>query len=374
MSLFRCVWLSTAVGLFLFCLVWHIGRSAHETWHDSVFNWWARRTNAADLLGRVDYMNITLCIAAVFVLLGLIVQLRSFVKEQRTQRQAWTTTMIAVACMFSLITAYKYFFSALDIPDWPQINGIMGAVTGPLYISLAVFCVLLFALAWFPAAGTVPVNIARLVPVGIASYLYYFVFVAGLFGEMAAYFFGATYPSYLLEEHLPRWLLTGNFSWDYPPQPPQMILAYLLLATGAAIVVVGFAQILKARNKRLVTDGLYATVRQPQNLGITVAAFGGALLCAVQYSPVGFIAWFSVVYLFLAVATYEEDGLAKRFGEEYVAYRERTPFLIPFVKTRRSLPRGWRRLILFVAVYVAGVGLVYLTLWILLCQILSWSG
>ena len=113
----------------------------------------------------------------------------------------------------------------------------------------------------------------------------------------------------------------------------------------------------------MVTQGLYSTVRHPQDLGIAVATFGAAALFASQAGPRGFMVWFSVVYLFLALASYEEDALARRYGDEYAAYRLTTPFIIPYVRTPFKLPGGWRKLLILITLYPVGLGLMTLVLW-----------
>ena len=141
--------------------------------------------------------------------------------------------------------------------------------------------------------------------------------------------------------------------------------AHALIAIGLAITIVGFVQILRAiREKRLVTQGLYATVRHPQHLGIALWTLGMALAVA---RTIGFMAWFTVVYFYLLLAIREERQLARQFGEEYQSYRKGTPFMIPFIQTSLPLPEeGWRRIGVLIALYLLGLTI--------LCLILSAVG
>lgn len=78
--------------------------------------------------------------------------------------------------------------------------------------------------------------------------------------------------------------------------------------------------------ERLATTGVYAKVRHPIYSADIILAWGvfvnvptlRALLCVV---------WMTMVLL--AWMRLEEAALVERFGEEYEAYRRRTPMVIP---------------------------------------------
>lgn len=82
---------------------------------------------------------------------------------------------------------------------------------------------------------------------------------------------------------------------------------------------------------RLVTDGFYQWVRHPLYL------FG---LLILWLSPLMTINVLTVIsgltaYVFIG-ARFEEQRLLREFGEDYRAYRERTPMLIPWLRSRRT--------------------------------------
>ncbi len=79
---------------------------------------------------------------------------------------------------------------------------------------------------------------------------------------------------------------------------------------------------------RLVTDGLYAHVRNPSYLGLLVNALGLAL--TFRSLPGVMIAALMIVPL-VARMDAEERLLEETFGEEYRAYRARTARLVPGV-------------------------------------------
>jgi len=84
----------------------------------------------------------------------------------------------------------------------------------------------------------------------------------------------------------------------------------------------------EAKTSRLVTSGVYAYTRNPMIIGYTVLPFGMGVMfqspgMALSISP------FVLVANVLIVKLVEEPNLVARFGEEYLRYRELTPFLVP---------------------------------------------
>jgi len=121
----------------------------------------------------------------------------------------------------------------------------------------------------------------------------------------------------------------------------------LLFDVGWVMIVVGFVIFLGSyiyfysvrRRVGLVTGGPYAVVRHPQYLGIFLGLTGFSLLGA---RPIAVIAWITAVCTYLALMIHEESENDRRFGEAYRAYRDRVPFIIPWVPA--ALVRAWRRL------------------------------
>lgn len=75
---------------------------------------------------------------------------------------------------------------------------------------------------------------------------------------------------------------------------------------------------------KLVTDGLYAYVRHP------LYTAGLAFLWAWPDMTLNRLALWIVFSLYFVIgAVFEERKLLKEFGEEYAAYKARTPMLIP---------------------------------------------
>jgi len=129
------------------------------------------------------------------------------------------------------------------------------------------------------------------------------------------------------------WLLTG---WDSSDALGDLavvrLLGALLVAAGVGVLLEAFARfVLEGRGtpapvaptSRLVVGGLYRHVRNPMYLAVEAAILGQALLLGsavlLAYSA-------AIGVAFLAfVRWYEEPTLARRYGEEYDAYRQAVP-------------------------------------------------
>lgn len=82
-----------------------------------------------------------------------------------------------------------------------------------------------------------------------------------------------------------------------------------------------------SRQTGLATAGPYRFVRHPIYLGMAVSFFGTALAFANWVSLLAYL--LGVLPSLIGRAVVEERVLARVFGEDYAAYRRRTPMLIP---------------------------------------------
>lgn len=118
----------------------------------------------------------------------------------------------------------------------------------------------------------------------------------------------------------------------------------LAFALGGALIVVGFALFAWAtrslarhgdfegiRARRLVVQGPYRLMRQPQNTGWGLMLLGIAV-AGRSWISLGLVAVFAVFVLFFERA--EERSLRATFGDEFAAWRSRTPF-VPSRDARR---------------------------------------
>lgn len=195
--------------------------------------------------------------------------------------------------------------------------------------------------------------------------------VVGLVASMLTPFLGGgliAIAAVLLEEAgvLPHdvgdWIARGIVhDIGYEESQTRFMIAQALVAAGLAITIVGFIQVYRAyREKRLQKQGLYATVRHPQHLGIALWTFG--LAFAVS-GTAGYMMWFTVLYFYALLAVREERQLARPFGGVYEDYSRATPFMIPFVNIGLPLPRsGVLRIAALIAYYAAGMAVLCLIL------------
>jgi protein-S-isoprenylcysteine O-methyltransferase Ste14 len=102
----------------------------------------------------------------------------------------------------------------------------------------------------------------------------------------------------------------------------------LMVATIRLFVMVGKGTLAPWNpTQRLVVQGVYRHVRNPMIAGVFFVLLGEALLAASLSLFVWFILFIigNAIYIPLA----EEPGLVKRFGDDYLGYRQNVPRWIP---------------------------------------------
>lgn len=80
-----------------------------------------------------------------------------------------------------------------------------------------------------------------------------------------------------------------------------------------------------SRPEKILTIGVYSTVRHPQYFGWILAHIGISVLLLVQYSML----FTPVLVAFIYLISKKEEELIKEFGEEYKTYQKEVPMLIP---------------------------------------------
>jgi protein-S-isoprenylcysteine O-methyltransferase Ste14 len=130
------------------------------------------------------------------------------------------------------------------------------------------------------------------------------------------------------------WLITG---WRAAHWGPAAAAAgVLLIAAGCGSLLYAFGQFVleglgtpapSAPTEQLVVRGLYRYVRNPMYLAVLAAVAGQALLLG---RPVLFGYGAAVaVAVGCFVHWYEEPGLTRRYGDEYLGYRQQVRGWIP---------------------------------------------
>ncbi len=156
-------------------------------------------------------------------------------------------------------------------------------------------------------------------------------------------------------DHGTKWLLYGNFavclfvsiysvSQAAPALPRQLVFPPFAADIGTAFVAAGIVirlsavltlkkaftlHVQTAAGQRLVTSGLYHTVRHPAYSGSILSLFGVALafrnIAAVCLVP------FCCLICYGTRIQVEEKALEARFGKEYVDYKRGTYRLFPYI-------------------------------------------
>jgi protein-S-isoprenylcysteine O-methyltransferase Ste14 len=127
----------------------------------------------------------------------------------------------------------------------------------------------------------------------------------------------------------------------FPPFPINLLVGFGVFFSGLAIGSKSTRRLYReglglpwgeavreTRTSKLVTTGLYAYTRNPMVLGYSMLPCGMGIMFRSPGMAVPITAIVLLVNVIL-VKTKEEPGHEERFGEEYRAYRRRTPFLIP---------------------------------------------
>ena len=90
-----------------------------------------------------------------------------------------------------------------------------------------------------------------------------------------------------------------------------------------------------APTQRVVTSGPYAVSRNPMLTSAIIMVFGaGVVLNSWSFILAGLV--IPTPYL-IYILLVEERELEARFGEEYLAYKQSTPFIVPNLRSWSSL-------------------------------------
>lgn len=134
--------------------------------------------------------------------------------------------------------------------------------------------------------------------------------------------------------YLPLWITR----FRVPAGEPwwQMAIAGALIAAG---LVPGFESVRRfvsvgrgtlmptAPTEHLVVSGFYRFVRNPMYVGVLIALTGEAVLFERRIMIVYPVIVWMVVQLF--VCFYEEPTLARRYGDEYLRFKQNVPRWLP---------------------------------------------
>jgi protein-S-isoprenylcysteine O-methyltransferase Ste14 len=126
--------------------------------------------------------------------------------------------------------------------------------------------------------------------------------------------------------------------WPVGTRPAGLVLLIggvaLMIASNRALLGKGRGAAAFLLTEQVVSEGIYAFCRNPMSLGFYMACVGVGLVAGSTAVTVGALLIIVPVHM-LNLHYFEERELALRFGQPYLAYRTRTPFLIPRLGRRR---------------------------------------
>lgn len=91
------------------------------------------------------------------------------------------------------------------------------------------------------------------------------------------------------------------------------------------------------RAERVVTTGIYATIRHPQHLGWLLTHIGFSFLFSAWYA---LLATPLIAVMLYLISRKEEVELTKDFGEDYETYKTQVPMFIPRVRVNPTANLG----------------------------------
>ncbi len=176
-----------------------------------------------------------------------------------------------------------------------------------------------------------------------AAWVFYLVIVFEILfmiSPFGLYFYSAYGPTLNFLQRWPSTAWLTQFVLPHFSQTSSLLLnalptlAWLLIGAGMILVFGGAIPIYwaKFRRRGLVSGGLYAFIRHPQYLGLAVMGLG---TCIVWPRFLVLITYITMLFLYVALARWEEERCAARYGESYHAYQARTGMFMPRSLSKR---------------------------------------
>ncbi len=151
--------------------------------------------------------------------------------------------------------------------------------------------------------------------------------------------FGEVKHSHLIQATLPItfviiWVLdTQLFSFSiildrYVPSVVRLVLFIIILSVSIVLMKISHDILFKENepSDRLIVKGIFNRVRNPFYLGILLVYVS---LLFLSISIICIVLFFIIVVIYNKMVNYEEKVLEELFGDEYLAYKRKTPKWIP---------------------------------------------
>ena len=126
------------------------------------------------------------------------------------------------------------------------------------------------------------------------------------------------------------------------PAPTNIFISVPLIVIGSTLCLLTVYSFFRARGspvplnppQRLVTSGLYSRVRNPMVVGWLIMLFGVGILL----NSISLVAIFAPLFTLLNILylkTIEEREMEKKFGKEYLKYKQNVPMFIPRLRKQK---------------------------------------
>ena len=152
--------------------------------------------------------------------------------------------------------------------------------------------------------------------------------------------------------YVPYWVLLWffrQFGWY-----AHDFIAWLLMASGAFLFVWGVMEWLYSRfgSKGVAISSIYKISRHPQYLGWIIWSYGFMLFSMYlndmkkSWGVSTSLPWLLMTMIIIAICLLEELKMNEKYGDDYNAYRQKTPFLFPLPHWLKELIRIPARMII----------------------------
>lgn len=135
-------------------------------------------------------------------------------------------------------------------------------------------------------------------------------------------------------------LLPVAWIFHFPVMDLNILLSLMIMALGLAIFLFGTFTWLYGKFKgfHIIDFWVYRYSRHPQYLGFLLWSYGLTLFASFIGAPKGgyipppSLPWLTSALIIVGVALHEENVMVDKHGNEYVKYRDKTPFMLPLPK------------------------------------------